>query len=161
MPGANRNNVKFAIELDGRAVTRLNGALKVLGERDAPFLRKALEESAQDLAGEIRQRAPGSIGQKVELRGVKGTGASIRATGSDLHPGARSMEFGRVWYWTGYTRTGNRIQGGQKVKRTGQQARPFMGVIDGGHAIGAVAPKAKARIMAAISQEWERIASED
>ncbi len=157
MPGANRNNVRIHIELDKGTMTRLNAALRILGEKDAPFLREALDDVGQRFAGEVRARAPGGIAAKAKYRGVKGSATGLAAKGVDDHPGARSMEFGRVWYYAGYK--GRNVKSGRKVRRTGQKARPFMGIIAGDKAYGAVQPYARERLLEAVNREWERLGS--
>lgn len=134
-------------------------AFKVLGETDAPFLRHALEQSGGLLTEATHSRAPGGMAATVAFVGVKGKGAVLRATVVVRHAGAKSMEFGRTWYYEGFT--GRKMKAtGQRVKRKGQQAKPFVGIIPGGHAIGAVEPKARELIEQAISKEWERIVAE-
>lgn len=142
------------IELDEDSLTRLRRAFRVLGEEQAPFLRDALDEAGRELAAVAASMAPGSIGSRVEYRGIRGKGVAIRAVGVVRHPGARSMEFGRHWYWTGYK--GRNMKSGRKVRRKGQAARPFLGVISGG-AMAVVAPKARQRLLDAIEREWDRM----
>lgn len=144
------------IEIDEQSMKRLSRALKVLGEKDAPFLSAALDRAGQAFASAARGYAPGGIASRVEYLGVRGSGGAQRAVGRVRHPGSRSMEFGRVWYYRGYR--GRNVSSGRKypVPR-GQRARPYLGVVDGGAAIGRIAPTARQDILTAIDQEWERI----
>lgn len=159
------------IEMDGKSVTRLKHALEVLGESEAPFLREALDDVGQKFAGEIRQRAPGSMASKVDYVGVRGEGVALRASGWDRHPGAKSMEFGRKLYWHGghgnnrpgsMRRKGSLKKGASKGPSRsgpGQAARPFIGIIGNTQAIAAVQPYARARLRVAINREWTRLAA--
>jgi len=148
--------VKIGIEVKGaKAIGR---ALKVLGETDAPFLKKALEESGELLEGATRSRAPGSMAQKVAFTRVTGKGATMRATVVVRHGGAKSMEFGRLYYYRGYTGRSMKATGQRFRSSKGQKAKPFVGVMKGDQAMGAVKPQVKAKIEAAITKEWERIA---
>lgn len=141
--------VKVGIEVKGAG--QLQKALRVLGEADAPFLRAALEESGRDLAGQAARRAPGGIGRAVQFTGVKGKANGLRAVGVVKHPGSRSMEFGRK-FW---------MRRGQRIAHSpGQRPRPYLGVVQGDAAIGAVKEDAQRRIADAFEREWERIGAE-
>jgi len=66
------------------------------------------------------------------------------------------MEFGRQYYYRGYK--GRAVKSGQRFKVAGgQRPQPYVGVINGDHAIGAVKGYARERLTEAINQEWERI----
>lgn len=148
--------VKIGIEVKGaKAIGR---AFKLLGETDPPFLREALTEGGQLLEGATRSRAPGGMAQKVDFVGVKGKGAQLKATVVVRHGGAKSMEFGRLYYYRGFRgramkSTGQRFRSGR-----GQKAKPFVGIITGGQALGQVEAKVKDLITTAFEKEWERIA---
>lgn len=142
------------IEIDDKSMSRLKRAFTVLGEKDAPFLRAALDAVGVRLTAAARTRARGGIGARVQYIGVRGQGASLRAMGRVQHPGSRSMEFGRQWYYTGYR--GRRASTGRKVVRRGQRARPYLGVMGGG-ASADIAPFAREHILDAIGKEWDRI----
>ena len=138
--------------------TNLKRALKVLGETDAPFLRQALDDSGRILEHEAVARAPGGIARGVGFAGVKGVGGQLRAVVRIKHPGARSMEFGRVWYYHGYR--GRAQKSGQKFRASpGQKARPYLGVKDGGQAIAASKSRVVALLNDAFEREWERLGS--
>lgn len=170
------------VGFDVEGVAPLSRALRVLQEKELPFLTAALEESGKDLRGAAASRAKGGIGQAVEFAGVKGNGVGVRATIAIKHPGAKSMEFGRKYWYRGFsvakrkstreatfrTKDGKasaRIKAGMVraskgtlfEAKPGQPARPFLGIIKGGGAIGAVEERVKARLSAAIDAEWNRI----
>lgn len=151
--------VKFGLEIDKTSAMRLQKAMTVLGDGNADWLRDVWDDVGQLLTRNIQARAPGSIKEAVNYRGVgkSRTVGGVRASGSVKHGGSRSMEFGRVWYWTDYHIARRRIVGGKKVRRTGQKAKPYIGVIDGGHAIGATKPEAARMVMTAINKAWEGI----
>ncbi len=164
-----RGAAKWGIQVDG--ANELKRALKAVGETDAPFLREALGKVAADLAGHARGGATGGIGAAISTRPVVGKGATLRAPLSIKHPGARSMEFGRQWYYQarspmagignnrGSARRakGSVIRGSSRVRRPGQRARPFLGIVGGGGAIGATQHQAREIISTAIRNEWERL----
>src|SRR3990167_808178 len=101
-----------AWKIEVRGATSLHKALQILGETDAPFLREALETSGQLLRAEAAQRAPAGIAQTVASVGVKGKGAQLRALIRVKHPGGKSMEFGRQYYYRGYR--------GRQMKKIGR-----------------------------------------
>lgn len=94
---AGSGNVSWGIQLEG--VSTLNKALRVLQEDDLPILREALTKSGRLLQSAAASRAPGGIGRSVDFAGIRGTKAGIRALVRIDHPGGRSMEFGRIWYY--------------------------------------------------------------
>lgn len=169
-----RATAQWSVQLDGAGT--LQKALRVLAEPDAPFLREGLEKAGQVLAGEVGRRAPGGIARTVSFVGVKGNAANLRALISVRHPGARSMEFGRVWYYRKASRSsapagiGNNRPGSKRARSSmkrqfkfradpGQRAKPFMGVKDGDGAIGASQERVKAILSDAIEKQWNRITS--
>lgn len=147
------------IEVDQKSLRQLTGALKALGESNAPYLREALDDAGQRFTSEVRRRARGGIAAKVRGKGVTGKGTALRFRGVVAHPGARSEEFGRVWYWRGYrgramSATGRRFRVGAGK---GQKARPYLGVMKGDAAIGATVLFARQRILRGVDDEWSRI----
>lgn len=148
---------RATVTIEVTGANKLRRALKVLGERDAPYLREALTDAGELLASETRRRAPGGIARTVDFTRVTGKGATQRATVVVRHPGAKAMEFGRSTYYRGFT--GRRMKlTGTPFRSRGQRARPYAGVIKGDQAIGAVAARAREAIETAIEREWERIA---
>lgn len=145
------------IEIQG--IKQLSRALRALGETDAPFLREALDRSGRQLAGAIRRHADGGIADAVEFRGVKGGASALRAALRIKHPGSRSMEFGRVWYYRGYS--GRAVkETGSRFRARGQKAKPFIGIVRGDAAIGEVGDEIQADLAQAFEDEWERIGAE-
>jgi hypothetical protein len=201
--------VSWGVKLEG--VSTLNKALRVLQEPEAPFLKEALTKSGKLLQHAAMSRAPGGIAQKVDFVGIRGSGGGIRALIKIDHPGGRSMEFGRIWYYRawgsasgakraanitkflGYNekftgsatdlkrqraaqknlaaigaRIGNNRPGSKRAKgimkrqekfrgSPGQRARPYLGVIKGNAAIGAVTDDVTHLLSQAIRDEWDRI----
>lgn len=146
------------IEIDEKSISQLRATLRALGDKGAPFLRAAMEDVGRLAAGAVKSRAPGAIGGKVDFARTTGTGASTSAKVVVSHPGARSMEFGRKFYPVGYTRRGGKNVGGAKTGHLpGQKAKPFIGILAGGHAVGAIEDEAREKIIDAINQEWERL----
>lgn len=146
------------IELDGKTAGNLSKALRVLAEPDAPHLREALEEGGQMLAGATRSRAKGRIAGSVQFAGVKGKAHLMRATVVVKHPGAKPAEFGRQTYYRGFTGRRQKATGTPfKAGRGGQKAQPFVGIVKGGAALGAVEPRVRQLLTSAVSKEWDRL----
>lgn len=158
MPRSKRSSGVASINLGVEGQREIQRALRALSEGDAPFLRKGLTDSAILLRNAARSRTHPSIAGTLDFIGIKGKAANLRAVVRVGHPGGRSREFGRVWYWTGYR--GRAVKTGRKEKssRGGQKAQPYMGIIKGDGAIGEVAPRVREILSDAISLEWERIA---
>lgn len=148
--------VKIGIEVSGAKA--LGRALRLLGETDPPFLREALDEAGHLLEGATRSRAPGGMARTVDFVGVKGKGATLKATVVVRHAGAKSMEFGRLYYYRGFTGRSQKATGQRFRSGKGQKARPFVGIMDSGHAMGAVKDDARRLIETAFEKEWDRIA---
>lgn len=149
------------IELDGKTAGNLNKALRVLAEPDAPHLREALAEGGQLLASATRTRAMGRIAGSVMFAGVKGKAHTLRATVTVKHPGAKPAEFGRQTYYRGFTNRRQKATGTPfKAGRGGQKAQPYVGIVKGDAALGAVGPQVRTILERSIAQEWERIGRE-
>lgn len=146
------------MEVEGQA--DIQRALRVLAEPEAPFLSAALGESGVLLRDAARTRTHPSIAAKLDFVGVKGKAGALRALVQTKHPGSRSREFGRVWYWTAYHGHKPKTGGGHKEKVSkGQKAQPYMGIIKGDGAIGAVKEEVQQKLSTAFEKEWDRITS--
>lgn len=146
---------KVSIQVTG--VTALKRALKAVGETDAPFLRTAVDEGGHLLEWAVRGSAPGTMASKVAFVSLRGSGVNVKALVKVNHPGAKAMEFGRKKYYRGFT--GRRQKAtGTPFQARGQQAKPFVGVRNLDHAIGAVKPDIENKINQAVVNEWERLA---
>jgi hypothetical protein len=148
--------VRIGIQVTG--ATALKRALKAVGETDAPFLRQALDESGNILSDATRSRAKGSIAGTVHMTGVQGVGGALRATVEITHPGAKAMEFGRHTYYKGFKGRQQKATGQKFRASRGQQAKPFVGVKEGGQAVGASRPDIERKLTDAMTHEWERLA---
>ena len=137
---------------------QLSKALRVLGEGDAPFIRAALTDAGMLLRSAAAHRTHGGIASAIAFVGVMGKANSLRAVIKIKHPGAKSMEFGRSRYYTGYR--GRAVKSGRLVTYApprGQRARPYLGVIKGNGAVGEVRERVETMLRAAFEKEWERI----
>lgn len=151
--------MQFRVELDGKTASRLNSALKALGETDAPFLRAALDDVGARYLNEIRARAKGSLKGGARARGVTGQANTLKFSGFVGHPAAKALEFGRQYYYRGYK--GRAQKTGQRFKSSpGMRAQPYVGIKNKDQATGATSPYARERLTEAIAQEWERLGSE-
>lgn len=143
------------LEVDKKSLNNLQRACKLLGDGEMPFLVNAFERVGREFVEEVRRRAKGGIANRVEFRGVSKGRGNVVARGRVVHPGSRSMEFGRQYYYFGYT--GRRMKSGRKRQVSpGQIARPYVGIVNGDAATAAVAPRARAIIAEAVSAEWKR-----
>ena len=149
-----------AWKIEVRGAKSLHKALQILQETDAPFLREALETSGNLLRSEAAQRAPAGIAQTVAFVGVKGKGAQLRALIRVKHPGGKSMEFGRQYYYRGYRGRQMKMTGQRFKAAKGQKAKPYLGIIKGDAAIAAARDKVETLILDAFEKEWIRIAGE-
>lgn len=146
----------WKVEIEGRK--ELARALKVLQEKELPFLKPALAESGEILSSEGARRA-GKIGAAVKFGGVKGnTVGGVKAVVKVDHPAGKSFEFGRQYYYRGYT--GGNQKSGTKFKAAGgMRPRPFLGIKhdQGSGAIAASKDRVVDLLSKAIDQEWNRI----
>lgn len=142
-------------------VRRLQSAFRALAEADAPFIDEALKQgAADDFIPAIKRHAPGAIGREVRHGRVLGSPPGRRISIIVEHPGSKPMEFGRSFYWSGYTVAGGRISGGRKTRHTpGQRPRPFVGVVKGDAAVGEVGTALQKRFSDAIEAEFLRLAN--
>lgn len=162
-------SVRFQVE----GAQRIQRALQVLGDTEAPFIRQALLDVGQQMTVAIRAVGRPSITRVIESGDVVARAGGFRLPMSVVHPAAAVTEFGRQWWYRGRGdgRIGNnrgaskRRKGvfkryGERIKYApGMPARPYVGIVDGGHAIGAVQPFARQRFLEAFEREWERIAA--
>lgn len=141
----------MSIEIKG--VGKLTRALRALEELDAPELKATMGRISRIAEGEISQRAPGSMPGRVNARAAKKFGRTI-TLGEVKHPGAKSMEFGRTKYYTGYR--GRNQKSGTKVTRSGQKARPFIGIKTGKQSMEAMRGPIEREIREGIAAVWAR-----
>lgn len=147
------------VSIQVTGATKLQKALRILAEPDAPFLRAAMTDAGQMLDNAASSRGKGGIGSAVQFAGVSGKSNGLRALIKVKHPGAKAMEFGRTKYYRGYT--GRRQRSGQQFRsRPGQKANPYIGIVKGDAAIAAVGPQIRRLFTEAIDREWDRIGAE-
>lgn len=159
MPGG----IYLKFEVDGQSLKRLNGALKALAADDAPYLKGAMEDIGRRLVSEARGYAVGGIAGSLQFKGLSKSKLNVKALGLAAHPGAKSQEFGRSYYYRGFKRGGKGSQkSGTKFKSSpGQAAKPFVGVKTGGQAMAATRGFARTRLAEAIDAEWNRLGEGD
>lgn len=162
MPSKTRRSgrVRVSVYVPAGQYRRLMTLLKAIGEQEAPYLRQALEESAQLMVDEIQSRAPTVVRPTVGSRPVRSvtSGAVVEVR----HPAAKPLEFGvRKRHWRRPRRAkmlyGPGMQHPVRRTRWGPfKARPFIGIVDRRHAIGAAEPRIRELLAQAIEREWER-----
>lgn len=151
--------VTWKVEVTGAG--SLQKALRVLAEEDAPFLRDALELGGRDLANAVVRHAPGGMATKTTFAGVKGKANGLRAVVLVKHRGAKAREFGRKFYYRGFTDRRMKATGQRFRAARGQRAQPIIGIVKGDAAIGAVGAQVRGRLVDAIHLEWSRIGAAD
>jgi hypothetical protein len=152
---ASRNTIRLRFKVEG--LGELQRAARAIAEPELPYLREALMESASLVADSARGFARGGIASRIGA--PKLTRGRVPASRFEVrHPGSRSMEFGRRYYYRGYRRMGGRMEGAQRFRATrGQEARPYIGIIHGDAAVGASADRVKRLLAEAVSREWDRL----
>lgn len=156
-------NASWGVEVTGK--NRLGRALALLGDGDAPFLRKALDESGKLFEHLERSGAPRHIVGSIAFVGVTGAGANQKAIITAKAPDARRQEFGRAGkpYRTRGSARGKRATYNLKAAGytyKGSKERPYIGVKRQDHAIAAAKPQITEKLTNAIHAEWERLGSE-
>ncbi len=147
-----------AISIETTGLKELKKAMKAIGDKQSPYLRPVLEDLGGDLASATADRATGGIASASKFVKVRGKGAAISALIHVNHPGAKSAEFGRKFYYRGFTGRDQKATGQRFKPAGGQKAKPFAGIIKGDQAIGSVRNDARQRIGKAIEQEFRRVA---
>lgn len=162
--GKRSGNPVVRLELDPKSLRRLRAALAILDDDEKGPIHEAMHRIGLRLSDEVRSRAPGSMGSKVEFLGVRHQGTTLRAAGLLDHPGAKSMEFGRSWWYDqmkGNNRPGSKRQKGARGHKfpssPGQPERPFVGIKNLDHAIAAVHPYAVEQINTSVTEAWEKV----
>lgn len=157
-PGKQGGAASVLVKVQG--VKRLDTAFRALGETAAPYLDAALEQSGEDLAAAIRRHAPGSMRNNVDVLRLSGSTPAYRKVRVAVgHPGAKPMEFGRKFYWTGYV--GRKPKTGRKTLHLpGQRPKPFVGVVKNDGALGEVSDDIQKRLAGAVEAEFARLASD-
>lgn len=164
MPKTGSGNIYVRVAIPDHDVRRLVRLVNLLGDREAPFLAAGLQQAQQIMVEEISARAPSVVRPTIRARPV---GPRTRAaTVTISHGAAKELEFGRKkprWvrprtrkalWWPGAAHPVPKARHGPFA------ARPFIGVMDRGHAIGAAEPRIREVLAAAIDQEFARLLSE-
>lgn len=128
--------------------------LRAMNVQSVPIIDDALTDIGNVLAigmDAVKPHASFKVG-KPKLAGKP---HARRVTVPLSHPGARSMEFGRTWYWRGYT--GRNAKAGYKFQPAsgGQKARPYLGVIAGASVAQSIRPYAETRLVDAYIRQFE------
>lgn len=148
---ANVTGMRVRIE----GLRALQDGLKAMQVTDAPFLRAALMEIGTYLMIGMTVAAP-FPSFKVGTPAITGSGAALRVRVPLVHPGSRSYEFGRKWYFRGYRRGGSMKAGVKFQAQPGQVARPFLGIITGRSVAQSIRPVAEPLLLKAFQDEWKR-----
>lgn len=163
-----------SVKIQVSGARRLQRAMEVLGQTDAPFIREALLDVGREMTGAIRAFGRPSVTRVIEVGEVRPRGAGSTLPMAVVHPAAAVLEFGRQWWYRGRGdgRIGNNRGGskrrkgvfkryGERIKyHPGMPARPYVGIVAGGHAIGTVQPFAHQRFLEAFEREWARLTAE-
>lgn len=128
--------------------------LRAMNVQSVPIIDGALTDIGNVLAigmDAVKPHASFKVG-KPKLAGKP---HARRVTVPLAHPGARSMEFGRKWYWRGYP--GRNAKAGYKFQPAsgGQKARPYLGVIAGASVAQSIRPYAEKKLVDAYIRQFE------
>jgi hypothetical protein len=163
MPSIRRSGrVRVTVQIPAEQYRRLTTLLRVLGETDAPYLRQALSEAAQLMAEEVERRAPSVV--RPTIRAVEARTATAGARVDVGHPATKVLEFGKRKVRTLRPRARKALYGPgmrhpvRRVRWGPIRPRPFIGIVDRGHAIGAAQPRIQEMLARAIEVEFERMA---
>ncbi len=155
-------NIYVSIGIPDADVRRLTRLINLLSDREAPVLAAGLQEAQRILVDEISSRAPRVVVPTIRAHPVGPRSRNVTITIS--HGAAKEMEFGRkkprwirprlkrVLWWPGAEHPVRKARHGPFA------ARPFIGVMDRGHAIGAAEPRIRDVLAAAIDAEFDRLA---
>lgn len=128
--------------------------LRAMNVQSVPIIDEALTDIGNVLAigmDAVKPHASFKVGKPKIL----GKPHSRRVSVAIAHPGARSAEFGRKWYWRGYT--GRNMKAGYKFQPAsgGQKARPYLGVISGASVAQSIRPFAETKLVDAYIRQFE------
>jgi|GEM_PF-4667904 len=104
----------WAVQVEGAA--QLKRAMAVLAQPDTPYLKAGLAEAGELVALVARNLASRRISGTIAFVGVTGAGTQMKAVVESNHPMAKSVEFGRRYYYRKATAVA--VKGSQRGRRT-------------------------------------------
>lgn len=137
--------------------------LQAMNVQSVPIIDAALGDIGNVLAIGMDAVKP-HASFKVEKPKISGKPHARRVSVGIAHPGARSKEFGKKYWWSGYKRPGApkgtpkgySMKGGYKIEKVpGQPAKPFLGVIEGPSVAQSIRPYAEKKLVDAYIKQYE------
>ncbi len=92
----------------------LKKILIYLDNMDLPYLESALRNAGEMVAEEARKRNPAAIADRIRFDQVKGIGVGMKAIVKGDHPGTKTYEFGRRYYYRRATELATTSNRGKK-----------------------------------------------
>lgn len=138
--------------------------LKAMNVQSVPIIDGALMDIGNVLAIGMDAVKP-HASFKVGTPTLRGKPHARRVSVPLTHPGARSKEFGKKYWWAGYKRPGisrgspkgYSMKGGYKIEKEapkGQRAKPFLGVISGRSVAESIRPYAEKKLVDAYIEQY-------
>lgn len=144
----------FGTNIQITGLKAAQAGLQAMNVQSVPIIDEALTDIGNVLAIGMDAVKP-HASFKVGKPRILGKPHARRVSVAIAHPGARSAEFGRTWYWRGYT--GRNMKAGYKFQpgSGGQKARPYLGVISGASVAQSIRPYAEKRLVDAYIRQFE------
>lgn len=100
--------------ISGPNMRELKAIMLHLDAMDLPALESALYWAGDHVAAEARGRHPAPIADSFYFEGIKGVGIGMKAIVKARHPGARTYEYGRSYYYKRATELATTSSRGKK-----------------------------------------------
>lgn len=153
----------FGTNIQITGLKAAQAGLQAMNVQSVPIIDEALRQIGNVLAigmDAVKPHASFQVGKPV----IRGKPHARRVSVPLAHPGARSVEFGKKYWWTGYKRPGApkgtpkgySMKGGYKIEKDpGQKAKPFLGVIEGPSVAQSIRPYAEKKLVDAYIRQYE------
>lgn len=100
--------------ISGANVSDLKKVMEYIDSFDLPLLATALEQAGYTVAREARSGHPAPIAESFHYAGIKGVGVGMKASVKASHPGAKTYEYGRSYYYKRATELATTSSRGKK-----------------------------------------------
>lgn len=111
---ARNTSGKAAWSISGPDFRDLKKIMVYLDDMNLPLLEDALNYAGQTVAAEARKGSPGVIAESFYYEGIKGVGIGMKAIVKAKHPGAKTYEYGRKYYYKRATELATTSSRGKK-----------------------------------------------
>lgn len=162
---ASGNKGTFGTNIKITGLKAAQEGLKAMNVQSVPIIDKALQDIGNVLAIGMDAVKPHQSFQ-IEKPVIRGQPHARRVSVGLKHPAARSIEFGKKYWWAGFTRPGvprgspkgYSMKSGYKIEKEppqGQKAQPFLGVISGPSVAKSVEGYAGEKLVDAYIKQFE------